>query len=82
MLTAPLHPALNQPQHMQRIRSLNSHDICPAAHLPARLQNGSVAEAISLWKLNVDKEFEGESIRPYMLPSPLRPLPLHAACIP
>ena len=25
-----------------------------------RTQNGSVAEAIALWKRNVDKEFEGE----------------------
>jgi hypothetical protein len=32
------------------------------------LQNGSVAEAISLWKRNVDKEFEGgwaEQKQPY-----------------
>jgi len=27
------------------------------------LQNGSVAEAISLWKRNVDKEFEGAGLR-------------------
>jgi hypothetical protein len=27
-----------------------------------RTQNGTVAEAISLWKRNVDKEFEGEGM--------------------
>ena len=26
-----------------------------------RTQNGTVAEAVSLWKRNVDKEFEGEA---------------------
>lgn len=36
-----------------------------------RTQNGSVAEAISLWKRNVDKEFEGREdkcISPGMYP--------------
>lgn len=31
----------------------------PLQRPPACVQNGSVAEAISLWKRNVDKEFEG-----------------------
>ena len=31
----------------------------PLQSTPLLLQNGSVAEAISLWKRNVDKEFEG-----------------------
>lgn len=37
--------------------------------VPCFLQNGSVAEAISLWKRNVDKEFEGGAVGRYIIPS-------------
>ena len=75
-LRIPAHPgaslllAVSALQHVcGRTKRACMPDLLPSATghtdawlpLPHPLQNGSVAEAISLWKRNVDKEFEGAS---------------------